>query len=203
MYKVTGDLLEERGLYIKSPFLPNLTEAEYVKKQGFILDVFGEKRPLIASEIGNLFSNIQRNALGSATLAGFSQVAESKEVTQFFLRGIEIAKKHMRLLGEKLEENDLPVPSTWSTEVTSSTTKTFSDRLMTFFTSGMIGLSVGFYGTAIAQSPRLDIGVLYNRLSLEIQLYSEDGANILIKNHWLEQPPMAADRHGLARKKEQ
>jgi len=40
----------------------------------------------------------------------------------------------------------------------------------------------------------LDLGVMYNRLSLEVQLYSEDGSNIMIHNKWLEQPPMATDR---------
>ena len=63
-----------------------------------------------------------------------------------------------------------------------------------FFTSGLISLSIGYYGTGVAQSPRVDLGVMYNRLSLEVQLYSEDGANIMINHKWLEQPPMASDR---------
>jgi hypothetical protein len=202
LYKKSKELLLQKGLFIRSPYLLNPTEVEYVKKQGFVWDVIGEKRPLIASEIGNLFTNIQRNALGSATLTGFSQVAESKDVTQFFTRGIEIGNKHIRLFSEKLQESNLPIPSTWAAEITTSTNKTFSDKLMMFFTSGMISLSVGYYGTAIAQSPRADIGVLYNRLSLEVQLYSEDGANIMIKNGWMEQPPMAADRDQLAHQKQ-
>ncbi|WP_396266368.1 DUF3231 family protein [Halobacillus amylolyticus] len=41
---------------------------------------------------------------------------------------------------------------------------------------------------------------MYNRLSIEIQKLSEDGANIMIKNRWLEQPPMAPDRIELAQK---
>ena len=67
-----------------------------------------------------------------------------------------------------------------------------------YFTSGLIGLSIGYYGTSIAESPRVDIGVMYNRLMLEIQLYYEDGSNILINNKWLEQPPIAPDRDELA-----
>ncbi|GAM12495.1 hypothetical protein SAMD00020551_0630 [Mesobacillus selenatarsenatis SF-1] len=41
---------------------------------------------------------------------------------------------------------------------------------------------------------------MYNRLSVEVQMYSEDGANIMIKNGWFEQPPMASDRDELIRK---
>ncbi len=40
---------------------------------------------------------------------------------------------------------------------------------------------------------------MYNRLSLEIQKLSEDGANIMIKNKWLEQPPMVPNRKDLAK----
>ncbi|WP_404330407.1 DUF3231 family protein [Mesobacillus maritimus] len=201
LYKISKELLLAKGIYIRSPYLPNQTDVDYVKKQGFVLDVIGEKRPLVASEVSNLFANHQRNALGEATITGFSQVAQSKDVKQFLVKGIGIAQKHTRLFGDKLTESNLPIPSTWAAEVTESTSTTFSDKLMMFFTSGMISLSVGYYGTAIAQSPRGDIGVMYNRLSVEVQLYSEDGANIMIKNGWMEQPPMAADRDELVWKK--
>ncbi|MED4074634.1 DUF3231 family protein, partial [Priestia endophytica] len=76
-----------------------------------------------------------RNALGSAILVGFSQVAKSKEVTQFLLRGSDIAKKNIKILGEKLAESNLPIASAWDAEVTKSTTHTFSEKLMMFYTS--------------------------------------------------------------------
>jgi hypothetical protein len=199
LFKMSKDLLLSKGLYIRSPYLPNLERADFVKNQRFIWDIVGEKRPLIASEISNLFSNIQRNSLGAATLAGFCQVAQDKKVKQFFVRGIEIAKKHVKLFGKKFEDSYLPVPTTWATEITNSTVYTFSDKLMMFFTTALIGLSIGYYGTGVAQSPRVDIGVMYNRLMVEIQLYSEDGSNIMINNKWLEQPPIASDRNALAK----
>ncbi|MFP7296638.1 DUF3231 family protein [Neobacillus niacini] len=193
LYKVSKDLLLAKGLYVRSPVIPN-EKVEFVNKQAFLFDVIGEKRPLIVAEAGNLFANIQRNILGVATLIGFSQVAKDKEVTQFFLRGIDIGKKHVKVFGKKLEECNLPVPASLTAEVTNSTAYTFSDKLMMFFTTGLISLSIGYYGTGVAQSPRMDLGVMYNRLSLEVQLYSEDGSNIMINQKWLEQPPMATDR---------
>jgi hypothetical protein len=200
LYKISKDLMLLKGLLTKPPSIPNKDEIEFVETQGFILDVFGEKRPLIVAEIGNLYANIERNTIGVATLAGFSQVAQDKKVKHFFVKGIEIAKKHAKLFGAKLEESNLPIPMTLAAEVSESTEYTFSDKLMMFFTSGLIGLSVGYYGTAVAQSPRMDLSVMYNRLSLEIQLYSEDGSNIMINNRWLEEPPMAPDRKGLTNK---
>ncbi|MDY0393434.1 DUF3231 family protein [Virgibacillus halophilus] len=93
LYEMSKDLLLSKGLYVRAPYLPNADEVEFVKKQGFLWDILGEKRPLIGSEVTNLYANIQRNALGSATLTGFSQVAQSKDVTSFILRCIEVAKK--------------------------------------------------------------------------------------------------------------
>ncbi|WP_102272277.1 DUF3231 family protein [Cytobacillus massiliigabonensis] len=199
LYKRSTELLLSKGLFIRSPSLPNLVKVKFVKKQWFMLDVFGEKRPLVAMEVDNLFANLQRNAIGVAALTGFSQVATDKEVKEFFLRGLEIGNKHIRLFRGKLEESKLPAPMGWDSEITNSTTHTFSDKLMMFFTSGLIAMSVGYYGTSVSQSPRGDIASMYNRLSLEIQLYSEDGANIMIKNSWMEQPPMASDRDELIR----
>lgn len=198
LYEMAKDLLLSKGLYIRPPYLPHQEEVEFVKKQGFMWDVFGEKRPLIGTEIINLYANIQRNALGTALLTGFSQVAQSKEIRKFLLRGIEIGKKHARVFSEKLEDSNLPAPMTWDADITESTTYTFSDKLIMVCTASLISLSIGFYGTGISQSPRADLGAMYNRLSLEIQKFSEDGTNIMIKNKWLEQPPMAPDRKGLA-----
>ena len=203
LYKKSKDLLVEKGLYQRAPYFSNLEKVEYVSEQGFVWDIFGERRPLVALEASNLYSNLQRNALGVATLMGFSQVAQKKDVKQFFIRGIEIAREHVKSFGKKFEESYLPVPMTWETEVTNSTTYTFSDKLMIFYTSALIALSIGYYGMGTSQSPRADLGIMYNKLSVQIQLYAEDGANIMIKNRWLEQPPMAADRKELVKKNNQ
>ena len=201
LYNRSTELILSKGLFIRSPNLPNLEKVEFVKKQWFMLDVFGEKRPLVAAEVDHIFANMQRNALGVAALTGFSQVAKNKDVKQFFLKGLEVGNKHIKLFRSKLEESKLPAPMGWDSEITNSTTHTFSDKLMMFYTSGLIALSVGFYGTAVSQSPRGDLSTMYNRLSLEVQMYAEDGANIMIKNRWLEQPPMASDRDELVRKR--
>jgi hypothetical protein len=195
------ELLLSKGLYIKSPYLEIPTNIDYVKSQSFLTGYFGERRPLLGTEITNLYNNFQRNAFGVATLIGFSQVTQSKELAKYFVRGKEIAKKHCDVLGSILKEDNIPVPTTWDTEVTGSIAYTFSDKLMMFYTTALIALSIGYYGTSMAMSPRKDLGVQYSRLTLEILKYAEDGANIMIKNGWLEEPPRALDRDELAKKK--
>ncbi|OIK12124.1 hypothetical protein BIV60_16740 [Bacillus sp. MUM 116] len=194
------ELLLSKGIYIRSPYIPIPDDIDFVKKQSFLKGFFGEKRPLSGTEITNLFTNYQRNAFGVTTLIGFSQVAQSKEVAEYLVRGKEIAKKHCDIFGSILNEDDLPAPMTWNTEITESTAFTFSDKLMMFYTTALIALGIGFYGTSMAMSPRKDLGLHYVRLSAEIAKYAEDGANIMIKNGWLEQPPMAPDRDELAKK---
>ena len=92
---------------------------------------------------------------------------------------------------------------TWDGEVTDCTQPVFSEKLMMFMISILTGLSIQYYGLGIAVSPRRDIGVMYNRLSTEVQLYGEDGANIMIKHGWLEEEPKSADRDKLAIEKEE
>jgi hypothetical protein len=53
---------------------------------------------------------------------------------------------------------------------------------------------IAHYGRSFSLSPRRDLGAIYVRLSAEIALFSEDGANIMIENGWMEQPPQATDR---------
>lgn len=203
LFEMSKDMLLAKGVYVRSPYFPNLDHVDFVEEKSFIWDFFGEKRPLAVMEVSNLYANTQRNSLGIATLIGFSQVAKSKDVTQFFIKGIEIAKKHVQLFTGKLAESDIPTSVSWATEVTNVTTHVFSEKLMMFYVASLNALGIGFYGTAIAQSPRIDLGVMYNKMSVQVQLYSEDGANIMIKNKWLEQPPLASDRKELINKNNQ
>ena len=45
---------------------------DFVQKQSFLTGYFGDRRPLLAVEIGNLHFNAERNALRMAMIIGFS-----------------------------------------------------------------------------------------------------------------------------------
>ncbi|WP_164669800.1 DUF3231 family protein [Virgibacillus doumboii] len=201
LLKMVNEALLSKGLFIRPPYLPTPDSYDFVKNQSFLTGYFGERRPLTGTEITNLYANFQRNALGVATMIGFSQVAKNKEVRKFLVRGKEIAQKHCEVFSSILHEDDLPSPTSWDTGVTDSTTYTFSDKIMMFYSTTLIALSVGYYGASMSMSPRKDLGVQYNRLMNEILKYAEDGANIMIKHEWMEQPPRALDRDELAKKK--
>jgi hypothetical protein len=200
LYEVSKDMLLSKGIYIRSPYIPKPAKVDFIKDQSFLSGFFGEKRPLTALEVTALYSNLQRNALGVVTMIGFGQVSREKEVAKFLKRGRDIARKHCEIFGGHLKKDLLPAPMTWDSDVTDSTHYVFSDKLMMFFTTILIGLGVQYYGQSIAISPRRDLGIMYNRLTAEIQLFSEDGANIMIRHGWLEEPPKAPDRDELAMK---
>jgi hypothetical protein len=201
LHKRATDILLSKGLYVRPPYIPTPREQEvdFVKKQSFLTGWLGERRPLTTLEIANLHANIQRNSLGVGTLTGFSQVAKSKEVGQYMARGIGIASKHIKVFSSVLSEGNISAPMGSDTMVTDSTEAPFSDKLMMFHTTAMIALGIGYYGNSMAKSPRRDVASHYARLTAEIGLYSEDGANLMIKNGWLEEPPRMVDRNELVK----
>ena len=159
------NLLLEKGLYIRAPFITVSERLELVRGQNFMKTFFGSgERKLLASEIGTLFCNIRNNVMGKILLTGFSQVAESAEVREFMSRGVEIAKKHVQIYSTILYEEDIPIPMSSNSDVTDSTVAPFSDKLMLYH--GVLLNQVGFaaYGTSISISMRKDLQTLYTRL---------------------------------------
>jgi hypothetical protein len=195
---LTRELMLEQGTYIRPPFISVPDKVDFVDKQKFLSGIKSRRRALTSVEITHLFMNIQTNQIGKALIMGFIQVAQDKEVKEYLQRGKKIAQKHVDLFSDILKNNDIPAPMFWDAAVTDSTTQVFSDKLISFHISAMIAAGIGNYGAAMAASPRKDIGVKYASLIPEIALYAEDGANIMIKNSWLEEPPMADDRDQLS-----
>ena len=189
----------DKGIYIRPPSIPPSTSVHYAAKQGFLGNLFKETRPLTAIEIMNLFINIQTNVIGKAIMTGFSQVASSPQIRDYFLRGKNIAQKHIDIFNDKLAKDDLTGTLPIEPLITDSTQSPFSDKLMLFHTAALVQAGIGNYGVAISTSQRYDIVIDYTRLMAEVGTYSEDGANLLIENGWFEEPPQAVNRKELAK----
>lgn len=196
--KESTELLLEKGLAVRPPYIPYPQQIEFVRKQSFLKGFLGEKRPLTGIEITQLYSNIQTNMLGESLAIAFSQVTENKNVRNYFLRGKEIAEKHIGIFSSFLREENLPVPMTWDHEITVKQAAPFSDKLMMYHFGLMNYSGIGNYGMAISSCLRRDLVASFSGLTAEIMKYAEDGLNILIDEEWLEQPPLAADRDDLA-----
>lgn len=145
-------------------------------------------------EINHLYINTQTNTIGKALIMGFAQTAQSKEIKQYFFRGKELSQKHVETFSDYLIKEDLPAPANSDPKVLNTTTNVFSDRLMMYHTLTMIQAGIGNMSSALATSLRRDLVAQYAAFIPEITLYAEDGANLMIKNGWLEEPPQADDR---------
>ena len=198
LYERAMEVLLSKGLYVRAPHLPIQKQVKFVESPSFLGGILGNNRPVNAVEVAHIFANIQSNGVGRALLIGFSQVAESKEVRQFMVRGYEIARKHIVVLSNLLSDDDLALPRTWESEVMDSTVAPFSDKLMMQHATALTGVSLGNYGMALGSSARVDIAADFTRLMAEVAQFGEDGVQLMIQNRWLEQPPQAADRKELA-----
>lgn len=191
------DLMLKQGTYVKPPSISTPEKIDFVNKQHFLAGFFGKKRSITAIEISHLFLNCQTNAIGKVLITGFAQISQNDEVKQFLLRGKDLSQKYVNIFSEFLIKEDLPAPMSWDSAVLDTTTSIFSDKLIMYTVSAMIAAGIGNYGMAMAASPRRDIGLKYMSLIPEVSLYAEDGANIMIKHGWVEEPPKADDRDKL------
>jgi hypothetical protein len=81
--------------------------------------------------------------------------------------------------------------------VTDSTESPFSEKLMLNHVLLMATQGISYKGMALADSTRSDLQAMYLKLLTEIMKYAKDGADILIENRWLEQPPQAIRHENL------
>lgn len=199
LFNRSANVLQEKGVFIRSPFIPYPTLTEFVEKRHFLAGWMGDQRPLTSTEISFLYLNLFRNTLGEALLTGFAQIAQTKEVRKFMTRGSEIAKHHSAVFGKFLSESNILTPVSLGLNVTESTDHVFSDKLLMFHTNALNNHGMSFYGQSLAGSPRKDIATAYSRLMVEVGEYVMDGTQIMINNGWFEKPPSAPDRKELSK----
>lgn len=200
LHDQANNLMLEKGMFIRSPYLTPPDSIDFVSDQKFLGGWFGDQRPLISTEIANLYANIQRNNLGVSVLTGFSQVAASEDIRKYLIKGKEIAEKHVEVFSSKLNQDDLPASVTSDAAVTNSTIAPFSEKLMMYLTTALIATSIGYYGLSISTTLRKDLSTDYIRLTGEILKYAKEGAEITIGRGWMEEPPQAQDRDKLSKK---
>ncbi|AGK53211.1 DUF3231 family protein [Bacillus sp. 1NLA3E] len=192
--------LMDKGFLMSPPTIPIPLKADFVKKQKYLNGFIGNIRPLHGLEIAHLYDNLENDVTSKALIIGFAQVSKDKEIKQFFTRGKEVNQKHIELCAQKLKKEDLPSPSLIDHLVSNSTDAPFSDKLMLFHKIDMFSMKIRAYAEGVSLNGRRDIAAMYAHLMMEVGLYVEDGANIMIDRGWMERPPEAADRDNLASK---
>ncbi|MCQ6282827.1 DUF3231 family protein [Bacillus sp. EB600] len=203
LFDCSSKVLLSKGLFVRAPYIAYPTKTDYIDAKNYLsgLNPFSTKRPLNALEISHLFMNIQTNIMGMKLAISFAQTSPREKIQKWMLRGRDISKKHVQVFTKALLDNDVQPPVSSDSAITNSTTPPFSDKLTMFLMAFMSAAGTGNYATAAAVSQRSDLILNYERLSLEIAQYTKDGADIVIDNAWLEQPPGTLDKDQLTKKK--
>ena len=197
LYNNSADLRLSKGIFIRAPRVEVTKEVQYVKSQTFFLDWFGEKRPMIASEITYIFGIIFSNLVGRAISTGFGQVSKEKKNSLYYFEGKTIASKQISDLTSLLTDEGIPIPSSSDSYVNDSTVSPFSEKLMLNHSVLLSSTGISSLGMAISGSMRSDLNTMYMKYVVDDMKYSKDGVDILIDNGWLEQPPQAVKHENL------
>jgi hypothetical protein len=190
------ELMVSKAIYSNPPYIEIPKDVEFIEEESFFAGFIGDKRPLTALEVKQLFMNLENNILGKALLLGFTQVVKSKEIHDYLLKGKEISDKYVKLFSDKLSSQDISISPSLESEVLalSGGESPFSDRLMLNHIVLLDSYGIGNYGMALAQSQRRDLSAMYGKIIVETGLFTDNGADLLIKHKWLEQPPLASER---------
>lgn len=203
LFVKSTDVLLEKGLYIRAPYIAYPTNSTMVESEKYLsgFSFFSKQRPLNAIEISHLYMNILTNQIGAKLALSFAQISPNNEVQTWMLRGKDISNKHVKIFTSSLIDNDTQAPSSSDVCITDSTTPPFSDKLTMFHMGLLSAAGTGNYATSASASQRSDLILNYERLSLEVAKYTKDGADIMIKNEWMEQPPTTLDKEKLTKNK--
>ncbi|WP_312094910.1 DUF3231 family protein [Niallia sp.] len=191
LYHLTNAILEKKGLLIRAPHTSIPKKIDYIDNKKYLsgFSLFHKKRPLNAVEVSHLFMNSQTNNMGVKITLAFAKTTTNKDVRAYMLRGKDISQKHLKLFMDALVDEGIQSPNSSEIGITDSTVRTFSDKLMMFHISLLSASGVGNYALAGGASQRSDLLLNYERLSMEIAQYAKDGADLMIENNWIEQPP--------------
>ncbi len=195
----TKDILLEKGVYHRPPVLNPPDSSEYVDDNNYVTGWFGEKRALSCIEITNIYFNLKKSSFAKALIVATHQVAKSTIVKNFLLKVIKSAGENIKMFNEVLISENLPSAPTFDHEITDSTVSPFSEKLLMFQIGFLSSTAMVYYGTGLASASRRDLSSKYMMAIMADLKISNDWIKIMIKNRWLEQPPLAEDRKELAK----
>ncbi|PAK41570.1 DUF3231 family protein, partial [Priestia megaterium] len=121
MYHQTIELLLEKGDFQRDPYFYPATNPEFISSQDFTDGFFGKGRRLTAIEIISISFNLKKSIMAKSLSIGFSQVSQSKEVRKFLEDSEKTADDQIQSFSKIMHADNLPIPKSWETEVTTST----------------------------------------------------------------------------------
>jgi hypothetical protein len=198
MYNRTIDLLLEKGSFQRDPQFYPSKNPEYVSSKDFTDGFFGKGRKLAATELISISLNLKKSIMAKTLAIAFSQIAQTKEVRKFLTDSEKTADQQIKTFSKIMQADNLPVPKSWETEVTTSRDSPFSDKLMLYHMGFLFQAAQNYHGAGLASSMRTDLVAAYESTILKNLMVTKKWFDIMMENKWLEQPPLAPNRTEIA-----
>jgi hypothetical protein len=189
LYNMVVGCMQEKGIYVRLPFMNYPTEVDFIKKENFMTGLFGRRRTLLGVEVSHLTMNATQNELGKALCTGFSQVTKDHEIRAYIHRGKQLCKQIESSINQVLEESEVPTTVSWEQSVSDSTLAPFSDQFMMFIIGILSNLGITSYAAGLSSTMRRDISAMYANFIAKTAAFAEDGLELMIDRNWMEQPP--------------
>jgi hypothetical protein len=201
MYHQTIDLLLEKGSFQRDPLFYPEAAPEFIESTDFTDGIFGKGRRLAATEIISISFNMKKSIMAKTLSIAFSQVAQTKEVRKFLQDSHETADGQIQKLSKIMHADNLPVPKSWETEITTSTETPFADKLMLYHIGFLFQAAQAYHGTGLASAMRTDLVAVYESTILKNLMVTKEWFKLMVKYKWMEQPPLAPNRKEMAQDK--
>ncbi|MFV2048497.1 DUF3231 family protein [Metabacillus sp. YM-086] len=199
MYHKTIELLLEKGSFQRDPLFYPSQNPQYISSQDFTDGFFGKGRKLAATEIISISFNLKKSIMAKTLSIAFGQVAQTKEVRKFLTDSQNTADGQIKTFSKIMQADNLPVPKSWETEVTTSTDSPFSDKLMLYHIGFLFQAAQNYHGAGLASAMRTDLVTTYEATILKNLWVTKKWFNLMVQNKWLEQPPLAPNRKEIAK----
>lgn len=201
IFHETIELLLEKGIFHRDPLFYPEDNVEFINDKNFASGLLKTNRTLAATEVVNLSFNIKKNIMAKSLSIAFGQTVQSKEVRKFLEDSQNTANNQIQLLSKVLQNDNLPSPASFETEITSSQAAPFSDKLMMYHIGLLYQVGQVYHGAGLASAMRADLVIAYQKVILKNIDVTRNWFDIMVKNKWLEQPPLAPNRKEISRDK--
>lgn len=186
-----------KGIFMRTPNIPVPEKTEFAGDKSILGRFMGHKRPMLALEAASMFNTSLSNYVAKANIMGLAQTMKDDQIRDFLEKVVDVLKEHTDNLNEKLEKENLLVPTNLNSEILNSTEAPYSDRLVLYITYAVLGDLLATYALSKISVMRKDLLLELTHLSGEVALLIKDAVEISVRRGWYEEMPKNVDRYDI------
>jgi hypothetical protein len=186
-----------KGIFVRTPNIPVPEKVEFAQDKSVVGKFLGHKRQMYALEAAIIFNTSMSNYIAKANIMALAQTMKDDAIRDFFEKAVSVLNEHTEDLNEKLQIENLLVPTNLNSEILNSTESPYSDRFSLFIAYAVLGDLIGTYAISKVNIMRKDLMMTLTHLSGEVLLLIKDAVDIMIKRGWYEEMPKNVNRYDI------